>query len=328
MAIHNDPARSGTTRIGAKLFPALVGALAFSGALAQPAPQPREAAPAADAGPSPAMWRVADEDSEFFLFGTFHFLMPDTAWRSPAMEAAFAKADAVYFEVEADAPETQSIAVNAVMLKGFNPNGALLTDMLADADAQKLRDVTRSLGLPLEAVNPMRPWNAFLTLSVQFITSKGFQPGAGADAVLMAEARTLGKELVFFETMQEQLALFTELDPETEEKLLTVTLRDWDEQEASFDALFNAWRTGDVAFIDAEMNEAMREEAPVAHQRIMVERNIAWAEALDKALSDGAGTAFIAVGAGHLVGEEYSVPSLLAKQGYEVSRYGAAANDN
>lgn len=146
---------------------------------------------------APAMWRVADEDSEFFLFGTFHFLKPETVWRNPAMEEAWARAEAAYFEVEADAPQNQSIAVNTVMTKGFNPPGQLLTNMLETQDAQKLREVVASLGLPLAGVDPMRPWNAFLTISVQFITSKGFDPGAGADSVLLAEARALGKELVF-----------------------------------------------------------------------------------------------------------------------------------
>ena len=105
-------------------------------------------------------------------------------------------------------------------------------------------------------------------------------------------------------------------------------MRDWDQQDAAFDALFTAWRTGDEQFLDIQMNDVMREQAPEVHQRIMVDRNIAWAQTLDAALSGGAGTAFIAVGAGHLVGEESSVPALLAQRGYKVERYGAAANDN
>lgn len=302
-------------------------AATFSGASASAQAVQAPEAGVANAS-APAMWRVADEDSEFYLFGTFHFLKPNVAWRSDAMNEAFAKADTVYFEVEADAPDTQAIAVNTVMTKGFNPAGGLLTEMLDETDARKLREVTRSLGLPLAGIDPMRPWNAFLTLSVQFITSKGFEPGAGADSVLMAEARTLGKELVFFETLEEQLALFTELDPETEKKLLIVTLQDWDQQAAAFDALFAAWRTGDTNFLDVQMNDVMRDQAPKVHQRIMVDRNLAWVETLDAALSGGAGTAFIAVGAGHLVGDESSVPALLAERGYEVSRYGIAANDN
>ena len=189
------------------------------------------------------------------------------------------------------------------------------------------------LNLPMSGIDPMRPWNAFLTLSVQFIINQGFEPGAGVDSILLAEARALGKELVFFETLQQQLALFTELDPETEKDMLIVTLREWDDQQAAFDDLFNAWRSGDIDVIDAQMNDAMREQAPAVHQSIIVDRNIAWAEALDEALKNGSGKAFVAVGAGHLAGAETSVPALLAQKGYAVERIQPttienAANDN
>lgn len=305
---------------------ALVAA-AFSGAAwAQAAAQ--ETTNLAASESAPAMWRVADGDSEFFLFGTFHFLKPGAAWRSDTMNEAFARADTVYFEVETDAPRNEAIARNVFFTKGLILNGPTLSEMLDVNDAQKLVDVTQSLGLQLSDVNAFRPWRAFLTLSIQFIMSKGFEPGAGADSVLLAEARALGKDLKFFETLEQQLALFTELDPEAEKNLLVVTLRDWDQQDAAFDALFTAWRTGDEQFLDIEMNDVMRDQAPKVHQRIMTDRNRAWVETLDAALSGGAGTAFIAVGAGHLVGDENSVPALLAQRGYNVSRYGAHANDN
>lgn len=281
---------------------------------------------------TPPMWRVADADSEFILLGTFHILPPGLNWRTESIEQALTAADSVYFEVDSDGPETQSKAISVMMLEGFNPNGALLTDMLDKADAQKLRDITISLGLPIAGINPMRPWNAFLNLSVQFVVQQGFTPGAGLDAVLLGETRTLGKELVFFESIEEQLALFTELPPETEMSLLVLTLRDWENQTAAFAPLYDAWRTGNVDVIDVMMNDAMRDQAPEVYARLIVDRNKAWVETMATALDEGSGTALVAVGAGHLTSGDESVPALLAAKGYEVSRYGdwagAAANDN
>lgn len=295
------------------------------------------AAPAAaqDSAPeiaTPAMWRVADADSEFILLGTFHILPPGLVWRSEAFETAWKEADAVYFEVDTDEPNAQSKSLNVIMMEGFIPNGGTLTGMLEPADAQKLRVVVASLGLPIAGIDVMRPWNAFLTLSVQFIVQQGFDPSAGVDSVLLKEARTLGKETRFFETLEEQLGLFTGLDPQTEKDLLLLTIREWDRQAASFDILYDAWRTGDVGRIDYEMNEAMRDTAPDVYAKLIVDRNRAWATTLDKAMKEGAGKALIAVGAGHLAGGDYSVPAMLAEMGYEVTRYGAAApraaNDN
>jgi len=278
---------------------------------------------------TPAMWRVADEDSEFILLGTFHILPPSLQWRTDALDEAIKNADSVYFEVEADTPDAQSKTVSILMTQGFNPAGVTLSSMLDDADALALKTITQSLGLPISAIDPMRPWQAFLTLSVQFIVQQGFEPGAGVDSVLMAEARTRGKDLHFFETLEQQLGFFTSFNPETEKKLLVVTIQDWENQQEMFDELFDAWRLGNVSVIDEQMNGIMRVQAPKVYDRLIVERNKAWAEELADEIRNGAGKALVAVGVGHLVGHENSVPALLKAEGFEVSRYGGAtANDN
>ena len=279
---------------------------------------------------TPAMWRVADADSEFILLGSFHILPKGLEWRSPALNDAFKRADTIYFEMEGDAPEIQSTTVRIMMTEGFNSPGTTLTQMLSTAEGQKLREITKKLNLPFAAIDPMRPWQAFLTLSVQLIVQKGFEPGAGVDTVLLSEARTFGKELKFFETLEQQLGFFTGFSPETEKMLLVMTIEDWDHEESAFDALFTAWKTGDMAYIDQEMNVSMRDQAPEVFETLIVNRNQAWAKKLASDIRNSAGNALVVVGAGHLAGNEYSVPALLKAEGFEVSRYGveAAANDN
>ena len=331
-----------TARLSTLITASFAAAGAFSPAVLAATPE-AQLAPAADATPAanetlatPPMWRVSDDDSDFILLGTFHILPPALQWRTDGLEAAIGAADTVYFELDATAPQTQSVATRIVMLEGFNADGAKLTDILEPGDAQLLTSITQSLGLPLAGVNPMRPWNAFLTLSVQFIVSQGFQPGAGVDSVLLAETRTLGKDLVFFETVEEQLSFFTDLAPEIEKSLLVLTLRDWENQKAGFDPLYNAWRTGNVSEIDTLMNDAMREQAPEVFDLLIIQRNNAWADVLENDIKNGAGTALVAVGAGHLTDGDDSLPALLAARGFTVTRYGIgdapvlgdAANDN
>ena len=50
------------------------------------------------AGAAPAMWLVRDADTEIYLFGTMHVLSPAAAWRTPAYEAAYDRAQTVWFE--------------------------------------------------------------------------------------------------------------------------------------------------------------------------------------------------------------------------------------
>ncbi|WP_411819520.1 TraB/GumN family protein [Hyphococcus formosus] len=279
---------------------------------------------------TPAVWRVSDADSDYFLLGTFHILPPNLHWRTDEIAEAYDNADIVYFEVDADAPDAASKTLNIMMTQGFNAPGTTLSSLLDDHDAQKLREIVGELSLPFAAVDTMRPWNAFLALSVQFIINQGFEPGSGVDSVLLKNAKLSDKEVRFFETLEEQLSLFTGLDPETEKMLLTVTIRDWDEQQAAFDDLYEAWVSGDTEFLDVEMNEVLREQAPIVYDRLIVDRNITWADELEAALRNESGTGLVAVGAAHLVGDEQSVPALLKKRGFDVSRVviGQPANDN
>ncbi|MEM8935202.1 MAG: TraB/GumN family protein [Pseudomonadota bacterium] len=268
---------------------------------------------------APAMWRVSDEDSDYYVLGSFHILPPDLEWRTDTLDAAVRAADAVYFEVEADTPDARARTLNIMMMQGYNPGGKVLTNMLDETDATAFRLILQELGLPLASIDPMRPWQAFLTLSVQFIISQGFEPGAGVDSVLLSETRTLGKELRFFETLEEQIGLFTGLDPQTEKDLLVFTIRDWGDQKRGFDALFNAWRTGDVAAMDEEMNAVMRADAPVVYERLIVERNQQWAERLDADMRADDKTALVIVGAGHLAGPD-ALPALMRARGFSVER--------
>lgn len=277
---------------------------------------------------TPPMWRVSDADSEIYLLGTFHILPQNFEWRSSAVETALDAADTIWFEAEVDTAEARQKTLHILMTEGFDAAGKTLSDRLDPADATRLETIVNSLGLSMKAIEPMRPWQAFLTLSVQFIVSQGFDPNSGVETALLKEARMRGLETRFFETVEEQLGLFTNLDPEAEKHLLTITLREWDEQAADFDDLFAAWTKGDVAAIDAMMNESLRDAAPEVYEVLVTGRNAAWAKEIAAEMA-GAGTALIAVGAGHLVGEN-SVPALLRTRGFQVERFdpNGVASDN
>lgn len=267
----------------------------------------------------PPMWIVSDDDTEIYLVGTFHVLPPGVKWRSPELGAALDQSDEIWFEAEVDTPAAQEKTRKILVEQGFNRDGRALTEILPEDSAAKLRQISERLDLPVEAVDRMRPWQAFLTLSVQFIVKKGFDPSSGLEPGLIKEARARGRHLVFLETVDQQLGFFTKLKPEVERSLLELTLSEWDEQEADFDKLFKAWRHGSTDEIDALMNEPMREKAPEVYEVLLKRRNAAWAKSLAAAMAEP-GKKVVAVGAAHLAGPD-SVPSILAAEGFRVSRY-------
>ena len=68
--------------------------------------------------PTPAMWRVSDADNSLYLLGSFHLLKPDDYPLSPAVQAAFADAEALLFELppqEMGSPATAMAMTRAAL---------------------------------------------------------------------------------------------------------------------------------------------------------------------------------------------------------------------
>ena len=77
--------------------------------------------------------------------------------------------------------------------------------------------------------------------------------------------------------------------------------------------------SGDDAATAAVMVDEVKAEAPTLYEKLLVQRNVRWANKVQEMLR-GSGVHQIAVGAGHLVGPD-SVQAQLAKRGVTVERF-------
>jgi uncharacterized protein YbaP (TraB family) len=81
--------------------------------------------------------------------------------------------------------------------------------------------------------------------------------------------------------------------------------------------MIDHWARGDADGAGRLMNAEMK-DTPETIRLLLTERNIRWAAEL-KSRMDRPGVVFVAVGAGHLAGEN-SVQDLLEKEGLKVER--------
>ena len=100
--------------------------------------------------------------------------------------------------------------------------------------------------------------------------------------------------------------------------MLRSTLRDTDRATVDLKSIIEAWKNGDDEALARLENELMRRDEPELYQRLLVERNEAWARQV-AALLQQPGTVFIAVGAAHLAGPD-SLQRQLQRQGESVER--------
>jgi uncharacterized protein YbaP (TraB family) len=263
----------------------------------------------------PALWAIKDKDSTIYLFGTVHVLKPSTQWRSPGIAKAFQEADDVVMEIEQ--PEDPAVT-RALMLKyGVDP-AAPLSGKLKPERYAKLRAAAEGMGFPPQALEPMRPWLAALTVSLTPLLRAGYDPESGVEKLLTAQAKAAGKPISAFETMEQQVRFFADMTPAQETQLLDSTLDEIDEGPAKIDALVAAWAAGDQGELKRQMVDEMQDDYPDVYKLLLVGRNQDWANQL-KAKLAGSGVSFVAVGAGHLAGPD-SLQAQLAKLGIKAER--------
>lgn len=293
---------------GVALFAAIAGAPAD--ALAQTA---APAAPAPIQGEGPALWVVKDADSTLYLFGSVHVLRPTTGWASPRVEAAFDSASDIWFEISN--PDDQAAIMPLIQQLGLSPETPLSSRLTAEENAE-LDAAAQAMGASAAQLQPMKPWLAALSLSVAPLIKAGYDPKSGVELVLKARAEAAGKPIHGFETIDKQIGILAGLPDDVQLVFLRETLKDYENAATKLDEMVEAWARGDVATLDRVTITEMKEASPALYQSVLVDRNTDWANQIQTML-EGSGTAFIAVGAAHLTGDD-SVQAILQKRGVTV----------
>ena len=292
-----------------------ISACLFLGAACTPTPQ---TAPAPEASPKggPTLWRLADADTEIFLFGTIHLLPADLDWKRPELKAALAEADVIYLESRDD-PASET--TRAILAEAMRPPGTRLAERLGEADAARLETILAEAGFPLHQFESYPSWFAAMTLSRISLESIGIRQDAGVETWLES-ARREDTPIRGLENRAEVAARLSDLPEATQVRLLENSLAELETLEASINALVSAWASGDQAGLARAQFADMREDLPDVYQVLIADRNRAWAAEIIRLLEEEEGTFLIAVGAGHFLHEE-GLPALLEGEGYPLTRY-------
>ena len=258
----------------------------------------------------PALWVVKDEDTTIYLFGTFHLLDGKRDWFNEHVKTAFDASDEVV--LEAKMPENPAELQPLIMKYAVDPAGKTLTAKLPPATAAKLGSTLKDMGAPATAFDQFEPWFASMTISALKIQSLGMKPEHGTEKVLSDAAKASGKPVGELEGFEYQLQLFDNM-PETQQiAYLGQTLDELSKTEQMMGTMVTAWSDGDADGLAQLMNEGLK-TSPQLFDLLLTRRNANWATWIDDRL-DRPGTVFVAVGAGHLAGDQ-SVQRLLGQRG-------------
>ncbi|MCT2400760.1 TraB/GumN family protein [Novosphingobium mangrovi (ex Huang et al. 2023)] len=288
---------------------ALVGAVpALADEAAPVATEARAPQPA-----RPALWKVADDDTTIWLFGTIHILPEDVAWYSGPVAAAFDASRELVTEIPID--KTQE-SQGMIAQKSLREDGKTLRETLTDKERAAYEAGMGSIGLPPQMFDKNDAWFAALMLTLIPLKVAGYNLESGVDTQVSARAKARHMENEALETAEYQISLFDGLSGKTQRRYLDQVVEAMPTVQSDIGKMVAAWKAGKADELADLLNE--EEDDPKLRKVLLTNRNKAWAKWLRKRL-DTPGTVFVAVGAGHLAGKD-SVQDQLERRGVKSVR--------
>ena len=265
----------------------------------------------------PAMWKLEDDDTTIYLYGTLHAVKPQFDWLSEEVRTSLSEAHTIVLEVTKNALTEEELAVRESLMRG--PDGVDLDELLSEAQLDQVLQVIESIGLEWDEIKSLSPSFAAIEIENKILNQLS-SIVSGEDSVesaLLAELDSNRQKHIGFVSMERQLQYMNELALEDQIALLMQSVSG--QAATNFNRAFQAWLNGDVVELNEVFAEKMKREIPGFYNSLAVARNQEWSEELVRIMQQETGTFFVAVGVGHLVGSD-SVQSMLIEKGYTTER--------
>jgi uncharacterized protein YbaP (TraB family) len=241
------------------------------------------------ATPEPAMFVVRDADTTIYIFGTFHALDGKDQWFGDRVRDAFEQSNELVLETLV--PERPADVVQAPAM------------------------------FRVPSVTPSASFLATTRMAIDAGRSQGMQVDNGADMVLRRQAEVEGKPVEGLETLQFQLNMFNHMPPAAPAAAphpgTAAATPAMDRLSEAMGQMQAAWKRGDQT-VFVNMLSQLKAASPETYRMMFTERNVRWADWI-RARLRAPGTVFVAVGAGHLAGQD-SLLVRLAERGISSQR--------
>lgn len=263
-----------------------------------------------------SVWKVRKGESVAYIGGTCHVLRASDYPLPIEFSKAYDASTTLVFETnldELDSSETQQ----AILRQGTLEGGATLESVLSKEVYELLTQHCQKAGVPVFALNRLKPPLAVLSLLGLELQRLGVNQ-TGVDSHFHGRAKEDGKNIRWLENVQDQIDFIFSMGNGDEDNFVKLSLRDLEKTGDILSQLIDAWKSGDEKTLEEIMVEEMKEDYPELYSSLLVERNRNWLPAIESHLQTEE-TEFILVGVGHLVGED-GVIRLLTEKGYQVER--------
>jgi len=268
------------------------------------------------------LWEVQGRANRVAILGSIHFLRPGEQELAPAILRAYEEADFILMELDLDDLDAVSAQATTKQL-GMDPNGRTLDQLLGERAYTLAQSRARDLGLDLDALRPFEPWIAAIMVTQLQLDRLGFDAQSGVEQRLLRLAARDHKEIRGLETLEAQLTIMDRLSPRAQREFLLESLDEAADMEERIEVIVSAWEAGDTATLEREFLGELRGQREL-YERLVVERNRAWAQQLAPLLERERRDVLVVVGTLHLVGPD-SLLGMLGHAGFTPRQWRAGA---
>ncbi len=256
------------------------------------------------------LWEVSGNglEKQSFLFGTFHLLCKDDIHFSKQLFEAVKASDEMYMELDMDDPATLMGGLLYMNMKG----GKKLQDLYSHEDYRRLQKYfSDTLNTPMMLFEKAKP---YFLVALLYPKMMNCSSPAGVEEELLKVAKENKKEIKGLETMQFQASVFDSIPYEWQAKELLKNIDSFSVYKNEFEQMVNLYKRQDLYSMQ---NMLLKSEfgSDKYDDLLLNDRNKNWVKQLKEIMKKE--SVFVAVGAGHLTGEQGLI-NLLKKAGYTV----------
>lgn len=274
--------------------------------------------PLEDLNAESMIWRVEKGSEVVYIGGTVHLLRESDYPLPEEFLNAFANSDILV--LEADMGEINSLEVqHKIMAAATYPPGEGLDQILSKEAYDALAEYCQQSGLPLVAMNQFKPSLVSLTILGLEMQKLGLSMEFGMDIFFYQRAVDEEMDLLFIETIDEQIAYVLAMGEGQESEYMLKSLSDLHKMPEELEDMIQYWKTGDDDKMGNLLLAELREEYPEIYESLFKERNERWLPEIE-ALFLTEEDELVLVGAGHLVGED-GIITMLKERGYSVEKF-------
>jgi len=256
------------------------------------------------------LWQISGNGLKHpsYLFGTFHLLCKEDIHFSDQLKAAVTAAKEIYMELDMDDPNTM---LEGLKFMYMNDNKKL-KDFYTDSEYNRVENYFKdSAHMPINMMENVKPYFLMSLLYPQILNCK---TTSGIEEQLVQLAKQKNKQIQGLETIEFQASVFDSIPYADQAKELLNSIDSMSYYKDEFNAMLAVYKSQKLKEMENLFNKS--EFGVDGHEDLLLyDRNRKWVSHLKTIMSKE--SVFVAVGAGHLLGEKGLI-SLLKKAGYNV----------